>query len=153
MEELIGALGIALVAIAIGMLWNSRMNAHVRAQAHPHSDQGLDTSVSGDATQTARFRAMPGLAPTQPAVTVPAIVQAEAPTEVIFEEPTQEPISTVDQQGHEDVEVHLVLAFQLQVVGDYEGADVYAQMAASDERASTRQVERAQSLLRRESVV
>lgn len=153
MEELIGALGIALVAIAIGMLWNSRMNAHVRAQAHPHPDLGPDTSVSSNAAPSVRFRPMPGLAPAQPTDAAPATVQAETPAEVIIEEPTQEPISTVDQQGHEDVEVHLVLAFQLQVVGDYEGADVYAQMAASDERASARQVERAQSLLRRESVV
>ncbi len=151
MEEFIAALGIALVAIAIGLLWNSRMNAHARAQAHP--DLGPNTSVSGDVTPTARFRAMPGLAPTQPAVTMPAIVQDEAPTEVIIEKPTQELITNVDQQGHEDVEVHLVLAFQLQVIGDYEGADVYAQMAASDKRASIRQVERAQSLLRRDSVV
>lgn len=151
MEELIGALGIALVAIAIGMLWYTRMNAHVRAQAHP--DLGPDSSVNSEVTPTTRFRAMPGLAPTQPPVSEPAITHDEALTDVIIEEPTQDPITTVDQQGHEDVEVHLVLAFQLQVVGDYEGADVYAQMAASDERASSRQVERAQSLLRRERVV
>ena len=152
MEELIGALGIALVAVAIGMLWNSRMNAHVRVATHPKIEP--DASVSGNEVPATRFRAMPGLAPALPAdAPVPAKALVELPAEVINESPIQDPITKVDQLDHEDVEVQLQLAFQLQVIGDFEGAAEYAQMVSGDDRASSRQVDRAQSLLRRESVV
>lgn len=151
MEELIGALGIAFVAIAICILWNSRMNAHVRVATQPELEPETN---AGDQTATAtRFRAMPGLAPAQPAAAEPETTLADLASEAMTEEPETSPVSTPDQPDHEDVDVQLQLAYQLQVIGDFEGAAEYAQMVSSDQRASSRQIERAQSLLRRESVV
>ncbi|MDF9779167.1 hypothetical protein [Pseudomonas baetica] len=97
-----------------------------------------------------RYKAMPALSPIRPAEEV---VTAEAAHPDLIEDEAvveMEAPLVPDLPDNEDVELNLKLADQLQVIGDFEGVTEYANLILDDSKASIRQKERAQTLLRRD---
>ncbi|KIL03091.1 hypothetical protein QX25_17965 (plasmid) [Stutzerimonas stutzeri] len=147
-SELILVIGFVFLAGALGMLWNIHMSTH----AQPANGTELDDAEGNHSLREAvpgRFRSMPGLAP--------AIASHASHGAAAIPEPQESadvdanPEMAITASDHPDVQLHLTLAEQLNIVGDHEGATTYAEMVVSDDRASPRQTALAQALLRRDS--
>lgn len=140
--------GFTLLVISGYLLWSSRFTSI--AHSRTSDDEGEDQAATTSDIDRHRYKAMPSL--------VPAIPEQEEVIEQHVKEPQIEvarevPVmeDSVDALADDpDVDMHLKLAVQLQVIGDYEGTEFYANLAASSAIASVKQRERAQILLRRE---
>lgn len=153
-SELMWVFGVVLLVGSLAMLWNIRMSTHAHTVAGGDSADAEQDHGEHD-LPLGRYRAMPRLTPTTPASSATPATEAvgvhTAPIENQAPQKTQAVLEAT-LPDHEDVELHLTLAGQLQIVGDYEGAAEYASMVVDDQRASIRQRDRAQALLRRDSV-
>lgn len=93
---------------------------------------------------------MPVLAPAPP----PVEIILETETVTVEEVKTEE--SKIDNLNEvpdcEDAERMLSLAWKLEVNGDFEGRDEFAGMVVENQDASPRQRDRAQAMLRRDSM-
>ena len=140
--------GFTLVVISGYLLWSSRLTSI--AHSRTSNDEGEDLTATPSDIDRHRYKAMPSLVPATPEQEEVIVQHVKEPlAEVVQEIPVTE-ISVGPLADDPDVDMHLKLAVQLQVIGDYEGTEFYAKLAASSTVASVKQRERAQILLRRE---
>lgn len=150
LSNYIWLIGLLLSVVAGAILWITHMNTFATPR---ETGDGRDIDHHGAAKPVEaehRYKAMPALSPTRPAE---EIVTAEAAHPDLNEgAPVVEMEVPVvpDVPDNEDVELNLKLADQLQVIGDFEGVTEYAKLILDDSKASKRQKERAQTLLRRD---
>jgi hypothetical protein len=143
-------IGLLLSVVAGAVLWITHMNTFA---APRETAEGRDIDHHPQAKPVGtehRYKAMPALTPTRQ---VDELVTAEAEhTDLKEDVPVVEMETPVvpDLPDNEDVEMNFKLAVQLQVLGDFEGVTEYAKLILDDSKASKRQKERAQTLLRRD---
>lgn len=145
-------IALVLVVIPIYQLWSIRLNT-LEQQRHA-INHGEDSSTSGELPRRI-YPGMPSLVPAAPIKAaeedVPIPQQFDAVREKV--ELASDSVREEDVIDDPDVSMHLKLATQLQVVGDFEGTDYYAQLALEHQHASPKQKERAHNLLRRDSIL
>lgn len=142
--------GLLLSVVAGAILWITHMNTFA---APRETGEGRDIDQHAAARPVepeSRYKAMPALSPTRPSE---GVVTAEATHPDLIEDVPLVEIEALlvpDIPDNEDVEMNLKVADQLQVIGDFEGVTEYAKLILDDLKASKRQKERAQALLRRD---
>lgn len=145
-------IALVLVVIAIYQLWSIRLNT-LEQQRH-----AMSTADDSIVTTEEPRRSYPGMPSLVPAAPIKATAE-ELPQSHQDEDVPENVSSHIDQVAEEDVPddpdvtLHLVLALQLQVVGDFVGTDYYAKLALDHQNASPKQKERAHNLLRRDSII
>lgn len=146
--DYIWVLGLFLSVGAGAFLWINHMNTFATPGDTSDAREGETQTTPKPVSTMHRYQAMPSLSPMLP-VTNFEVVESTfvdvVEEEVVLDVETPE-ISDIPDD--EDVEVKLKLADQLQVIGDFEGVTEYAEMVLADSKASKRQQERAQILLR-----
>lgn len=149
-SNVIWIVGLVLLVLALAFLWNMTLSTHAEPMIRVDKEPEI-MSQESEATSR-RYKGMPVLAPASP----PAEILLEEPQEiadqviVIMAEPD---LSTYeDVPDCDDAERMLDLAWKLEVNGDFEGRDEYASMVATKTDASPRQRDRAQAMLRRDSI-
>jgi hypothetical protein len=147
----IWVLGLILSVVAAAILWINHMNTFA-TPGDVGEVRDPETHTTSKPVETEhRYKAMPSLSPTIAAAEVPADhdVEEKLVEDVLAAE--TKVLEVHDIPDNEDVELNLKLADQLQVIGDFEGVDDYARLVLDDDKASLRQKERAQALLRRDN--
>lgn len=147
-SNLIWIVGLVLLVIALAFLWNLKLSNHAsEAQHYEHPPE-----MSHPVNEVRRYKGMPVLAPAPPPVEI--ILETETETVTVEEIKTEE--SKIDNLNEvpdcEDAERMLSLAWKLEVNGDFEGRDEFAGMVVEKQDASPRQRDRAQAMLRRDSM-
>lgn len=147
----IWVLGLILSVVAAAILWINHMNTFATPRDLGEM-RDADAQTTNKPIETEhRYKAMPSLSPSVPVDEVPAAEpEIESPIEEVSELEALS-LETPNVPDNEDVEMNLKLADQLQVIGDFEGVDDYARLVLDDLKASSRQKERAQALLRRDN--
>ena len=146
-------IGLVLVVIAIYQLWSMRLNT-LEQQRHA-INHGEDPSTSPEAPRRS-YPGMPSLVPAAPIKVAEEAVPVTQQIEDIRENVTPDSNAVreeAEMQDDQDVARHLLLATQLQIVGDFDGTDFYAKLALDHQHASPKQKERAHNLLRRDSIL
>lgn len=149
-SNVIWIVGLVMLVCALAFLWNNRMSNHVasvvRLENEPHQ-QIVETVIDPH-----RYKAVPGLTPAAPAVT---IENDEEPAGICQAEESvlnQDQAVQDDFPDNEDAQRMLNLAWMLEVHGDFEGRDEFSRMVIESTEASPRQRDRAQALLRNDSI-
>lgn len=145
-SNLIWIVGLVLLVLALAFLWNLKLSNHASgAQHYEHPPE-----MSHPVNEVRRYQGMPVLAPAPPPVEI--ILEAET----VAEEEEIKPEESIDSLNEvpdcEDAERMLSLAWKLEVNGDFEGRDEFAGMVVDKSNASPRQRDRAQAMLRRDSM-
>lgn len=141
--------GLVLVVIAIYQLWSIRLNT-LEQQRHA-INHGDESSTLSEVPR----RSYPGMPSFVPAAPI-KVAEEDVPEDEVRENvmPDSNLVrEEADMLDDPDVSMHLKLASQLQVVGDFEGTDYYAKLALEHQHASPKQKERAHNLLRRDSIL
>ncbi|MGE8065160.1 hypothetical protein [Pseudomonas sp. NPDC089569] len=143
-------LGLFLSVVAGAILWITHMNTFA-VHREPADGRDIDQHAAAKPVEAEhRYKAMPALSPTRPAEVLVALEVAQPDMNEDAPAVELETMEVPNLPDNEDVELNLKLADQLQVVGDFEGVSEYAQLVLDDSKASKRQKERAQTLLRRD---
>lgn len=145
--------GLVLVVIAIYQLWSIRLNT-LEQQRHA-INHGDDSSTSCEVPRRS-YPGMPSFVPAAPIKVAEEDVPETRQIDEVRENVTPDSNQVreeADMLDDPEVSMHLRLASQLQVVGDFEGTDYYAKLALEHQHASPKQKERAHNLLRRDSIL
>lgn len=149
-SNVIWIVGLVLLVLALAFLWNMKLSNH----AEPLLTLEKETEPNGgDPEVTARrYQGMPVLAPAPPPVEI--VVEDTAIEDEHAEDITEQPSTAIYEEtpDSDDAERMLELAWKLEVNGDYEGRDEFASMVVDKTDASPRQRDRAQAMLRRDSI-
>lgn len=149
-SNVIWIVGLVILVCALAFLWNNRMSNHVatglRLENEPHQ-QTVETVIDPH-----RYKAVPGLTPAAPVVTM--VIEEEPAGTCPAEDSLviQDPAAPDEFPDDDDAERMLNLAWMLEVHGDFEGRDEFSRMVIESTDASPRQRDRAQALLRNDSI-
>ncbi|MGF6282039.1 putative outer membrane lipoprotein [Pseudomonas frederiksbergensis] len=152
LSNYIWLIGLLLSVVAGAFLWITHMDTFATPREAAEGRE-IDHHAQAKPVETEhRYKAMPALSPARQAEEL-VIAQAVKNPELEEELPVVEMEAPVvpDLPDNEDVEMNLKIAAQLKVVGDFEGVTEYAKLILDDSKASQRQKDRAQTLLRRDS--
>ncbi|WP_439126043.1 MAG: hypothetical protein ACNJA3_29520 (plasmid) [Pseudomonas rhizophila] len=145
-SNLIWIVGLVLFVIALAFLWNLKLSNHAsKAQIYEHPPE-----MSHPVNEVRRYKGMPVLAPAPPPVEI--ILETETVTMEEIKPDESKTDHLIEVPDCEDAERMLSLAWKLEVHGDFEGRDEFAGMVVEKSGASPRQRERAQAMLRRDSM-
>ncbi|ORL52117.1 hypothetical protein B7H18_08820 [Pseudomonas putida] len=147
-SNLIWIIGLVLLVMALAFLWNMKLSTHA-AQSLSLDKQPESAEPE---TEIPKYKSMPVLAPAPP----PVVLEIEhvAPEIEVVEDATDESTASVYEPipDSDDAERMLDLAWKLEVHGDFEGRDEYAKLVLENVEASARQRDRAQAMLRNDSI-
>lgn len=146
-SNLIWIVGLVLLVIALAFLWNLKLSNHAsEARYYEHTPE-----TSHPVNEVRSYKGMPVLAPAPPPVEI--VTEAETVTTAEEIKPEEYKIDNPNEVPDcEDAERMLSLAWKLEVNGDFEGRDEFAGMVVENPDASPRQRDRAQAMLRRDSM-
>lgn len=152
MTEYLGLGGLALVAFSMAALWISRMNSNAATPAvMADLEDHVEPVRHSPPPAQLQFKLTPEVvvedAAPAPAI---AIAQETARQAAVIETPVPSP-KPRQQKDSESAFEQLKIAESLSLIGDFEGAQEYANLVLSDKTASDRQHAQAEILLRKAS--
>ncbi|MBM5458924.1 hypothetical protein H8F21_15260 [Pseudomonas sp. P66] len=149
-SNLIWIIGLVLLVVALAFLWNLKLSTHAAQSLSLEKEP--ETAVPESDVEMPRYKGMPVLAPAPPPVVI--VVEETEPEMEKVEEARVEVKASVNEAivDCDDAERMLSLAWKLEVHGDFEGRDEFAKIVLEKPEASPRQRDRAQAMLRNESI-